>query len=156
MSEQIIVERATYSDRLATDLGQLSVFLSDGATGDAVEEKLRMNTESPTIEQLVAYKGDQLVGAATLTQIGGIMPINKAWLEDFVVHADVRGQGVADTIADEWEAWSRERDISMLLFTSGWARTAAHAFYLRRGAKILNDNNDVTAFFNYPIPKERN
>lgn len=150
------IERAAFSVELAADLGRITIHLDNASDGQAMNEtKLKMTTDSLTAVQLVAREGSEVVGAATLTQLGGLMPNDKAWLEDFVVVPEVRGKGVADAIADEWEEWCQEREITTLMFTSGWNREAAHRFYLRRGSFILNNPTDKTAFFNYPIPAER-
>ncbi len=151
INNELVVVRADFSPELAAELGQLTLHLTDSVYGDPISESnLRVATDSQTGEQLIAKQGDNLLGAATLTQIGGLLT-RKAWLEDFVVAPEARGQGVADAIADEWEKWCQERDITTLMFTSGWHREAAHRFYLRRGAFILNSSDDKTALFNYPI-----
>lgn len=148
-----VVERVMrYDNDLTAALGGLLLHLSDRADGAPISEaKLRSQIESPSVEQIIAHASTRLLDAATLTQLGGLMPTNKGWLEDFVVAPEARGLGVADAIADEWEDWARQREITTIMFTSGWDREAAHKFYLRRGAVILNDKNDKTAFFNYPI-----
>lgn len=151
INNELVVIRADFSPELAIELGQLTLYLADSVNGDPIaESNLRVGTDSPSAEQLIARQGSKLLGAATLTQIGGLLT-RKAWLEDFVVTPEARGLGAADALADEWERWCQERDITTLMFTSGWHREAAHKFYLRRGAVILNQPGDKTAFFNYPI-----
>ncbi len=152
----VAVERVErYSSGLGQVLGRSLVHLTGETDTEPIPEaKLRFNIDNPGAEQLIAVSNTQILGAATLTQLGGLMPHAKAWLEDFFVVPEARGKGVADALADEWEAWCREREITTLMFTSGWHREAAHRFYKRRGAVILNTPSDRTAFFNYPVPLE--
>ncbi|MBP7807411.1 GNAT family N-acetyltransferase [Candidatus Saccharibacteria bacterium] len=148
------VERASYSTDMAAQLGRLNVHLTDGAAGTSVpEDLLRVGTDSPYAVQLVARQREQIIGAASLTQLTGMNNYD-AWLNDFVVAPDWRGSGVADAIRDGWNEWTRERGVQRLLFTSGWAKQAAHRFYLRHGGLILNPEGGKTAFFNMPIPGE--
>lgn len=156
VESELVLERVSlYTPELAAQLGELMIDLSEKASGQPTpEEKLRLNIESPSVLQLVVFAGDQAVGSSVITKLGGTTdgPSN-GWLNDVVLHPDSRGKGVADLMADEWEAWCREENIDRLLFTSAWYRQPAHRFYLRRGAFIINNHpEDKTAFFNYPIP----
>lgn len=147
-----IIRVDRYTDELASAIGDLTVHLTERAAIDC--ERLEFSISSPSVEQFVAVMGERVVGASTLTELGGLLagPRN-AWLSDVVTHPEARGTGTADQMADEWEDWSREREIGALLFTSGWNREAAHRFYRKRGAYIINEHtDDKTAFWNYPIP----
>jgi len=151
---RIDVWRARYHQELASELGQLNVHLTDQATGEPIpEDLLRVGTDSSNAVLLVARTPGRLVGAASLTQLAGMNNYD-AWLNDFVVAPDWRGTGVAGALREEWNEWARERGVDRLLFTSGWAKKAAHNFYLRHGGVILNPEGGKTAFFNMPIPEK--
>lgn len=152
--QEIQIERASYSPELAVELGQLNMHLTDVSEGSPVpEDLLRVGTESPFAVQLTARARDTLIGAASLTQLAGLNH-RDAWLNDFVVNPDWRSTGVAEALREGWNNWAQERSIDRLLFTSGWGKVAAHKFYQRHGASIINPQGGKTAFFNMPIPRE--
>lgn len=152
----VYIERAeVYNTDLAEGLGKLLTHLSSSFHGEPVpEDVLRPIIEGSDSEQILAYSEAGLVGSSVLSiRRGNKPPGVKLWLEDFVVDPDYRGEGVANLLADEWESWGREKGAREIGFTSSWGKVAAHRFYLRRGAVILNSPPDQTAVFRYPIPE---
>lgn len=127
----------TYSAEDAADIGRLLPHLSQRFDGSAMSEKvLRDIISSPYHDQLIA-RDDQghIVGTATLSIIMATDGHN-AWLEDFVVDPHVQGAGIGGKLWDAMLEWCRTKDARKLSFTSRPTRTAAHAFYLKRGAEI--------------------
>lgn len=127
-----------YSSQDAIDIGQLLPHLSDIFDGSPVSEHvLRDIIASPYHDQLVA-RNDQgrIVGTATITITMGAAVGRNAWLEDFVVDPTVQGAGIGSRLWDAMIDWCRKRSVHKLGFTSNPTRTAAHAFYLKRGAEI--------------------
>ena len=57
----------------------------------------------------------------------------RCWLEDLVVTAGRRGQGVGRRLLDAATAWARERGCTHLQLNSAAAREDAHRFYLANG-----------------------
>jgi len=57
----------------------------------------------------------------------------RCWLEDLVVTARRRSQGIGRRLLDASTAWARERDCTHLLLNSAVTRTDAHRFYLASG-----------------------
>lgn len=143
-NEEVAVERLRMVDEtVAADLGRLLVDLSSNHNGKPVPlERLESIVSSQDREQLVARLHGRLVGAATLNVIVGTLG-EKAWLEDFVVTSspDIRGRGVGYKLWQEIELWCFEKQLP-LGFTSHKSRQAAHAFYARQGAEIV----DTTVF----------
>lgn len=140
---EISIERlATYSQKDAIGIGRLMPFLSQRMNDDPIDQKLLTQiVESPYHEQIVARLNGKIVGAATLSLIMGPAVGRQARLEGFVTHPEIRGQGIGSRIWDEILLWCNERGID-LEFTSNPSRTAAHKFYLARGAEI----RDTTTF----------
>lgn len=50
-----------------------------------------------------------------------------------VVANTVRRQGIGSALMDAIEAWSRERNVGVIVLNAGDTRADAHAFYERRG-----------------------
>src|SRR2546426_6061408 len=57
----------------------------------------------------------------------------RCWLEDLVVTATRRSQGIGRRLLDASTAWARERGCTHLLLNSALTRTDAHRFYLASG-----------------------
>ncbi len=150
----LTIERVKqYTPEIAAGIGLLQPTLNkDRSERPIPEDELRRKIESPTTEQIIAIGNGRIIGAATLSLINAESEQPTGWLDDFVVHPDAQGKGVSDKIADEWEAWFGERNVKSLFFTSNWQRTAAHKFYLRRGAQIVSPSSVGSAIFLYPIP----
>jgi GNAT superfamily N-acetyltransferase len=57
----------------------------------------------------------------------------RCWLEDLVVTARRRSQGIGRRLLDASTTWARERGCTHLLLNSAVTRTDAHRFYLASG-----------------------
>lgn len=138
MNQPTIEALTSYSDEDAAALGRLMPHLSDSFDGSpVVEELLRDIIASPYHEQLVARdETGRIVGTATLTITMGAAIGRNAWLEDFVVDPTAQGGGIGSRLWGAMLDWCRSHSAHKLGFTSNPTRTAAHAFYLRRGAVI--------------------
>lgn len=135
MNIEILTE---YSPADAVALGRLMPHLSDTFDGSPVPEALlRDIIASPYHDQLVARdKQGAIIGTATLTVTMGAAVGRNGWLEDFVVDPTVQGGGIGSQLWDAMIDWCRTHGVHKLGFTSNPTRTAAHAFYLKRGAEI--------------------
>lgn len=135
MNIEILTE---YSPADAVALGGLMPYLSDKFDGSPVPEALlRDIIASPYHDQLVARdEQGAIIGTATLTVTMGAAVGRNAWLEDFVVDPTVQGGGIGSQLWDAMIDWCRTHGVHKLGFTSNPTRTAAHAFYLKRGAEI--------------------
>lgn len=139
-----------YTPQVAAQLGELVCFLTPDVSGEPIgEAQLREIIESDSHEQFVAELGGRIIGAATLSEVRGLLG-KKAYLEDFVTDETVRGQGVGHQLWGAMIEWCEARDIPYLAFTSSYSRKEAHAFYATHGAVI----RDETAPFVVAIKKE--
>ena len=137
MEQLKIVRVQAYTPELAKSLAELMGQLSDSYVASEVpKDRLEVIIASPDRMQLIAELHGQLVGAATLTLIAGIVA-TKVWLDDFIVSEDesVRGKGVGYALWNEMLAWGREKGASSMQFTSKPTRIAAQKFYERQGAR---------------------
>lgn len=125
-----------YSDDVACRLGELVCFLTPSATGEPIHEsRLRAIIDSDSHDQLVAEVEGRIMGAATLSVVRGLLG-TKAYLEDFVTDAEIRGQGAGDAMWQKMIEWCKGRNLDGMAFTSSYSREEAHRFYLSHGAEI--------------------
>ncbi|GEM_PF-1668499 len=142
MTELSIETLHTYSEQDAKELGFLMKSLSERYDGHPIDQELlQAIITSPDADQLVARLKGRIVGAATLSTVMGPIAGRVGYLNDFVTDAEVQGQGIGSRLWGEVERWCVERNVP-LIFTSRESRQAAHAFYERQGAEIV----DTTAF----------
>jgi GNAT superfamily N-acetyltransferase len=103
-------------------------------TREAGLEGLRAAFESDAAAVLVAEDGEGIVGLATLYETFTAVRYGKrCWLQDLVVTARRRSEGVGKALLDAATSWARGRGCTHLMLDSGIARTDAHRFYRREG-----------------------
>lgn len=139
----IVIESLTnYSDKDATEIGELFPYLSSKFNGSPVSKDLLTEIiESPHHEQLVARdESDRIVGTATLTVIIGAAIGKIAYLHDFVVDPKIRGAGISSEIWNAILDWCKNNNINKLEFTSSAKKEAAQKFYQKQGAKVYDTN----------------
>ncbi len=142
MTELSVETLHTYTEQDAHELGHLMKSLTGSYDGRPVDQELlEVIIGSPDADQLVARLRGRIVGAATLSTVMGPVAGRVGYLNDFVTDAEVQGQGVGSRLWGEIERWCIERDVP-LIFTSRESRQAAHTFYTKQGAEIV----DTTAF----------
>lgn len=131
-----------YTNDTAAQLGQLYTELTTSADGSPVnKELLEEIISSPSHEQILAISDTgQIIGAATMSLVLAGYAGRVAVLQDFVVASESRGQGIAGQL---WQAicqWATEKNANKMQFTSKPSRHAAHNFYLKHGARIIDTN----------------
>lgn len=125
-----------YTNSDAEEIGALMPFLNPSLSGAPIDATLlREIIDSRHHDQIVARVEGVIVGVATLNMLMGPGAIRQGYLEDFVVHPEVRGQGVGDVIWQAMIDWCKHHHVN-LRFTSHQSREAAHRFYLAHGAVI--------------------
>ena len=83
---------------------------------------------------LVAVDEERLVGLASVyVDLETIRFGRRCWLEDLVVTASRRGQGIGRRLLDAAGAWAREHRCTHLGLVSAAARGDAHRFYVANG-----------------------
>jgi GNAT superfamily N-acetyltransferase len=133
------IERVSRLSRDDADqLGVLAVELTQNFKNRNIDEGLLMQImKSPSHDLFVARNQiAQPVGMATMSLVLGPVAGRVAYLEDFVVSREARGQRVGSKLWREVEKWSVEQGAEKIEFTSNPKRQAAHAFYLAQGAKV--------------------
>jgi len=110
----------------------LSVRFDDNSLN---EDILKEIIKSPYHVQIVARdENDKIVGAATMSTVYAPFAGKIGYLEEIVVDKNTQGGGIGGKLWDEIVEWSREQNLDRIEFTSNKDRTAAHAFYEKRGA----------------------
>jgi len=100
-------------------------------------ERLRRLVADPAVTLLVAREGDAIVGTTTVIVYTTPFWI-KARLDEVVVDASVRGQGVGEALVNAALEIGRERGAQVAELQSGRGpqRAAAHRLYERLGFRI--------------------
>ncbi len=131
-----------YSAADAAAIGALLPYLSDAFSNSPASRQTLIDIiGSPYHEQLVARDASgTIIGIATVSITFGAAVGRNAWLEDFVIDQNTQGMGVGGKLWDAVIEWCHEKSAHKLGFTSRASRTAAQAFYLKRGA-IIRDTN---------------
>ena len=101
-------------------------------TGEMLEAALF--GPDPVVEALIAELDEGPAGFALFyTSFSTWQCVPGIWLEDLVVTARRRSQGIGRRLLDAATAWARDRGCTHLLLNSAVTRTDAHRFYLASG-----------------------
>ena len=102
------------------------------ARGDA---GFRHALANPGADILLAVAEDgAIIGLASVyVDLESIRFGRRCWLEDLVVTARRRSQGIGRRLLDAATAWGRDRGCTHLELNSAVTRTDAHRFYLASG-----------------------
>ena len=87
---------------------------------------------SNTTRLFVAEENGKIVGTSSLV-IYEIPAIRKAWIEDVVVDASVRGRGVAAALIQHILEYAKEEGLEKVDLTSSIHRKAAYRLYEKLG-----------------------
>lgn len=139
----IIKTLTEYSPDTAKRIRELLAQLSRSGKdrGEIPESWFQDLINSPYHDMLVAFdNGKKIIGIATLSVTMGPITKKNAYLEDFVTDSSVRGQGVGSALWAEMLKWAKAKGCHNLVFTCGYGREAAQAFYKARGAEIYDTN----------------
>lgn len=131
-----------YSAEVAELVRGLQVQLSRSGKdkGEIPREWFEEVINSPFHDLLLAYDEGKVVGMASLSLIMGAGIRKNAYLEDFVVDANVRGRGIGELLWNAMIDWAKEKGAKRMEFTCGEGREAAQAFYQKHGAEKYNTN----------------
>lgn len=89
---------------------------------------------NPDADILLAVADGAIIGLASVyVDLESIRFGRRCWLEDLVVTAARRSQGIGRRLLDAATAWARDRGCTHLLLNSAVTRTDAHRFYLANG-----------------------
>lgn len=133
-----------YDPKLAKTMGKLLTQLSTNWDGSPITREWIENIiESPWHDQLLALDDhNKLVGMATMSAVLGAKIGRNAYLEDFVVDASCRGQGIGTKMWEKIVKWGKTKACNRLEFTASGneKKSGAVQFYLKRGVQIYDTN----------------
>ena len=139
-----IIKMERYSEDLACEMGKLLLQLSTKWDGLPVgQEWIEQVVRSSWHDELLAFdESGKLVGMATMTVVLGAKIGRNAYLEDFVVDSECRGQGIGTKMWEAIVAWGREKECKRLEFSASGndKKAGAVQFYLKMGAEIYDTN----------------
>ncbi len=106
-----------------------------GYTRERGDAGFRHALANPGADILLAVaEGGAIIGLASVyVDLESIRFGRRCWLEDLVVTARRRSQGIGRRLLDASTAWARERGCTHLELNSAVTRTDAHRFYLACG-----------------------
>lgn len=133
-----------YDSDVAEQMGTLLLQLSTKWDGSPVSRDWIENIiESPWHDQILAFdENGKLVGMATMSAVLGAKIGMNAYLEDFVVDSESRGQGIGTLMWDKIVEWGKNKGCNRLEFTASGdnKKVGAVQFYLNRGVSIYDTN----------------
>ena len=130
--EDLVVYRVTaFSEALAEAFARLLPQLSP-RLGALSEERLRRLLAAPAAALYVAERAGRIVGTLTLAWYDAPSG-RKAWIEDVVVDAAVRGCGAGKALVRAAQRHAAEIGAGRVMLTSNPSRTAARALYRKCG-----------------------
>ena len=135
-----IVQLKSADARICSEINSLLRQLSSSAqTGKCSPKLLKRIVESEESELWVALDKRRTVGMATLAIIvkpGGMV----ARVEDVVVDASARGQGLGAAITKKLIERAKAHKAKLVLLSSRPSRVAANALYKKLGFKLHKTN----------------
>jgi ribosomal protein S18 acetylase RimI-like enzyme len=133
MAVEVSVVRES-SDEIVEAFGRLLPQLSRSAPALASEDVERLVSWQGNI-QLIARVDGEIMGALTLVTFP-IPTGTRAWIEDVVVDAAARGQGVGAALTQEAVRLARAQGARTVDLTSRPSRAAANRLYERLGFEV--------------------
>ena len=106
----------------------------NGYSPERGREGFRRAVRHPEADVLLAVDGDSIVGLASVyADFLSIRYGKRCWLQDLVVTASRRSEGIGALLLAAAADWARERGCTHLELASGAGRKDAHRFYLAQG-----------------------
>ena len=127
-----------YDGEIAEAMGRLRQQLSARHDGSPiVRETIEEMIESPYHDIIMALDDGKMVGMVFVSIVMATLDRN-VYMEDLVVDAESRGQGVGGKLLEAVKEWGRQKGCRRLEFTSSNRdnKAGARDFYVGHGAKI--------------------
>lgn len=127
-----------YDGEIAEAMGCLRQQLSVRHDGSPIDrDKLEELIESPYHDVIMALDDGKMVGMVIVSIVMSTLDRN-VYMEDLVVDAECRGQGVGGKLLEAVEAWGRSKGCRRLEFTSSSrdGKVGARDFYEAHGAAV--------------------
>ena len=143
-SSAIVVRPARIEETEGVLAGYGWLFAPPGSTPPGWEpvvaaERIKSTIEGDDCTMLVAVDRERIVGiCSAYMDLLSVRYGLRCWVEDLAVDPDYRSRGVGSGLLAAALEFARSRGGSHLELDSGDARTDAHRFYEREGAKVLS------------------
>ncbi len=127
-----------YDGEIAEAMGRLRQQLSARHDGSPIaREVLEELIESPYHDVLMALDDGKMVGMVIVSIVMATLDRN-VYMEDLVVDAEHRGQGIGGQLLDAVIEWGRNKGCRRLEFTSSNRdnKAGARGFYESHGAEV--------------------
>ncbi len=127
-----------YDGEIAEAMGRLRQQLSARHDGSPiVRETIEEMIESPYHDIIMALDDGKMVGMVFVSIVMATLDRN-VYMEDLVVDAESRGQGVGGKLLEAVKEWGRQKGCRRLEFTSSNRdnKAGARDFYVGHGAEI--------------------
>ncbi|MEU1885584.1 GNAT family N-acetyltransferase [Micromonospora rifamycinica] len=142
-------------EAVRADLPTILALLADDVLGrtrehpevdEAYERAFADITADPRNQQVVAERAGEVVGCLQVTYIPGLgrHGTERALVEAVRVRADLRGQGVGETMMSWVVDQARRRGCGLVQLTTDKSRTGAHRFYQRLGFVASHEGMKLT------------
>ncbi|WFE64678.1 GNAT family N-acetyltransferase [Micromonospora sp. WMMD714] len=142
-------------EAVRADLPTILALLADDVLGrtrehpevdEAYERAFADITADPRNQQVVAERAGEVVGCLQVTYIPGLgrHGAERALVEAVRVRADLRGQGVGETMMSWVVDQARRRGCGLVQLTTDKSRTGAHRFYRRLGFVASHEGMKLT------------
>jgi ribosomal protein S18 acetylase RimI-like enzyme len=134
-----VTQATTVSDELVEAFARLVPQLSSSASPPTREQLDAMISSPATTLLLARDDQDRIIGSLTLAMFRAPTGV-RAWIEDVVVEAEARGQGIGEALVAEAVRVASEAGARTVDLTSRPSRDAANRLYEKAGFKMRDTN----------------
>lgn len=134
-----VTQATRVSDELVEAFARLVPQLSSSASPPTREQLDAMISSPATTLLLARDDQDRIIGSLTLAMFRAPTGV-RAWIEDVVVEAEARGQGIGEALVAEAVRVASEAGARTVDLTSRPSRDAANRLYEKAGFKMRDTN----------------
>jgi len=134
-----VTQATTVSDELVEAFARLVPQLSSSASPPTREQLDAMISSPATTLLLARDDQDRIIGSLTLAMFRAPTGV-RAWIEDVVVEAEARGQGIGEALVAEAVRVASEAGARTVDLTSRPSRDAANRLYEKAGFEMRDTN----------------
>ena len=134
-----VTQATRVSDELVEAFSRLVPQLSSSASPPTREQLDAMISSPATTLLLARDDQDRIIGSLTLAMFRAPTGV-RAWIEDVVVEAEARGQGIGEALVAEAVRVASEAGARTVDLTSRPSRDAANRLYEKAGFEMRDTN----------------
>ncbi|HEX3254755.1 MAG TPA: GNAT family N-acetyltransferase [Gaiellaceae bacterium] len=134
-----VTQATRVSDELVEAFARLVPQLSSSASPPTREQLDAMISSPATTLLLARDDQDRIIGSLTLAMFRAPTGV-RAWIEDVVVEAEARGQGIGEALVAEAVRVASEAGARTVDLTSRPSRDAANRLYEKAGFEMRDTN----------------